>query len=190
MSIVDRRERERLTGQRGLTVWFTGLSGSGKTTIAMAVERALYERGKLVRRLDGDVLRGGINRDLGFSPEDRAENIRRVGEIARLFADTGTVCLCSFISPYEVGREAVRALHHQAGIPFIEVFVDCPLSVAETRDPKGLYRKARAGQIQHFTGIDAPYETPRSPQLHLRTDIESLDDEVSRVVTAVRDAER
>jgi len=182
---IVREQREALLGQRGATVWFTGLSGSGKTTVAVAVERALFARGKLVKRLDGDVLRGGINGDLGFSPQDRAENIRRVGEIAKLFADTGVICLCSFISPYRAGRDAARSVHEAVGIPFFEVFVDCPLSVAETRDPKGLYKRARAGEIPDFTGISAPYEAPEAPDLRLRSHQERLEDEVARVVAAL-----
>jgi bifunctional enzyme CysN/CysC len=154
----------------GATVWFTGLSGSGKSTVAAEVERRLVAAGRPAYVLDGDNLRHGLNADLGFSAADRAENIRRVGEVARLFADAGVVALVPVISPYKADRERVRDIHRAAGAPFVEVFVDTPLELCEQRDPKGLYARARAGEITGFTGIDDPYEPPASPDLVLRPD--------------------
>ena len=155
---ISTADREKLLKQKGATLWFTGLSGSGKSTVAVALESELFKRGHLCYRLDGDNIRLGINRNLGFSEEDRTENIRRIGEIAKLFVDTGVIALSSFVSPYRADRDKVRTLHEEAGMPFIEVYLDVPLSVAEDRDPKGLYKKARAGEIKNFTGIDDPYE--------------------------------
>ena len=161
---INRPERAQLLGHGGATLWFTGLSGSGKSTIAVALEQALFQRGVLVYRLDGDNIRLGINKNLGFSAEDRAENIRRVGEVSKLFVDGGVIVLSSFISPYREDRDQVRALHEEAGMDFIEIHVDCSLEAAEARDPKGLYKKARAGEIKNFTGIDDPYEEPHKPR--------------------------
>ena len=175
---INRPERAQLLGHGGATLWFTGLSGSGKSTIAVALEQALYQRGVLVYRLDGDNIRLGINKNLGFSAGDRAENIRRVGEVSKLFVDGGVIVLSSFISPYLVDRQIVRELHEADNMPFIEVFVDCSLEAAEERDPKGLYKKARAGKIKNFTGIDDPYEAPEAPEVHLHTDQQSLEEEV------------
>ncbi len=179
---VSRLERQTLLGQLGATVWFTGLSGAGKSTIAVAVEKELHKRGHLVYRLDGDNIRMGINRNLGFSAEDRTENIRRIGEIAKLFVDAGLIVLSSFISPYRSDRQLVRKLHEDAGMNFIECFVDVPLAEAELRDPKGLYKKARAGEIRNFTGIDDPYEAPESPELVLPSHQLSLEEEVDAVL--------
>lgn len=179
---ITGEDRHSLLGQKGATLWFTGLSGSGKSTIAVALEKALFQRGKLTYRLDGDNVRLGINKNLGFSAEDRTENIRRIGEIAKLFVDAGVIALSSFISPYQVDRQRVRELHVESGYPFVEIFVDCALSTAEERDPKGLYKKARAGEIKNFTGIDDPYEAPQSPEIHLRTDQMSLDEEVEIII--------
>ncbi len=179
---ITREHRHKLLGQRGATIWFTGLSGSGKSTVAVELEGVLHERGVLAYRLDGDNVRMGINKNLGFSAEDRAENIRRIGEVAKLFADSGVIALSSFISPYIADRDGVRALHESAGIDFIEVFVDCDLETAEARDPKGLYKKARAGEIKNFTGIDDPYEAPTGPEIHLRSDRQSLDEEVEQII--------
>lgn len=176
---IDRTRRHQLIGQRGATVWLTGLSGSGKSTIAVALEQVLLEHQINAYRLDGDNIRHGLNSDLGFSAEDRSENIRRIGEVAKLFADAGVICLSSFISPYRSDRQLVRQLHDQAELPFIEVHVDVPLDVAEQRDPKGLYAKARAGEIRQFTGIDAPYEPPQDPALVLPTDRLTVDQCVS-----------
>ena len=166
---IDASRRRRLLGRCGATLWFTGLSGSGKSTIAAAVERSLLEQGIAAYRLDGDNIRHGLNRDLGFEPKDRAENIRRICEVARLFTDATLVTLVSFISPYRADRDAARHLHEEAKLPFAEIHIDCPLAEAEKRDPKGLYRKARAGQITGFTGIDAPYEPPLKPELKINT---------------------
>ena len=186
---VTRTDRMQILRQRGATIWFTGLSGSGKSTIAVALEQALFQIGKLSYRLDGDNVRHGINKNLGFSEEDRQENIRRIGEVAKLFGDAGMVALSSFISPYKADRDEVRALHDAAGIPFVEVFVDCALDEAERRDPKGLYAKARAGEIKNFTGIDDPYEAPSAPEIHLRTDKMSLQEEVAAILDYLHDSD-
>jgi bifunctional enzyme CysN/CysC len=151
----------------GATVWLTGLSGSGKSTVAVEVERLLVAEGRPAYILDGDNLRHGLNADLGFSPADRTENIRRIGEVARLMADAGVVALVPVISPYRADRDRARGIHDDAEVPFLEVFVDTPLDVCESRDPKGLYAKARAGEITGFTGVDAPYEAPAAPDLRL-----------------------
>lgn len=184
---ISRDDRNRMMKQRGATLWFTGLSGSGKSTIAVALEEALFERGHLSYRLDGDNIRLGINKNLGFSAEDRTENIRRIGEIAKLFVDSSVIALTSFISPYREDRDQVRALHEEAGMPFIEVFVDCALAEAEKRDPKGLYKKARAGEIKNFTGIDDPYEAPANAELHLHTDQMTLQEEVDILLKYLED---
>lgn len=184
---VSREDRFQILRQRGVTIWFTGLSGAGKSTVAVALERALFGHGKLSYRLDGDNVRLGINKNLGFSEEDRAENIRRIGEVAKLFGDAGVIALSSFISPYKADREQVRELHEKANLEFIEVFVDCSLEEAERRDPKGLYKKARAGEIKNFTGIDDPYEAPDRPEIHLRSDEMSLDDEVQVVLDFLKE---
>ena len=164
---VTREDREKIDGHKGCTMWFTGLSGSGKSTIAVALEKALWDRGVRSYILDGDNIRHGLNADLGFSPEDRTENIRRIGEVAKLFTDAGVVNLTAFISPYRADRDKVRAIMKPGD--FIEVHVDCPVEECEKRDVKGLYKKARAGQIPEFTGISAPYEEPEKPELVLRT---------------------
>jgi adenylylsulfate kinase len=170
---VTRADRERVLGQRGVTVWLTGLSGSGKSTLARRVEAMLAARGHAAYVLDGDNIRHGLNADLGFSPEDREENIRRIGEVARLFTDAGLIVVTAFISPYRRDRERVRALLRSG--EFVEVYVTAPLEVCEARDPKGLYAKARAGQIAEFTGIDAPYEEPEAPEVRVDTHAASLD---------------
>ncbi|KAK9767086.1 Adenylyl-sulfate kinase [Basidiobolus ranarum] len=179
---VTKEERFKLLKQKGLTVWFTGLSASGKSTIAIALEQHLLHNGFSAYRLDGDNIRFGLNKNLGFSPEDRTENIRRIAEVAKLFADSTTIAITSFISPYKSDRDSARELHKQAGIPFVEVFVDCPLEIVEQRDPKGLYKKARAGEIKEFTGISAPYEAPEAPELHIRSDQLSIEDSVREIV--------
>ncbi|WP_445366184.1 adenylyl-sulfate kinase [Microbulbifer sp. ANSA001] len=184
---VTREKRAEILGHKGATLWFTGLSGSGKSTVAVAVERALAARGVLSYRLDGDNIRLGINSNLGFSAEDRQENIRRVGEISKLFADTGVVVLSSFISPYRDDRDIVRKIHESGDLPYLEVFVDCPLEEAESRDPKGLYKKARAGEIKGFTGIDDPYEAPLSPELHLNTAEMTLEQEVEIIISTLQE---
>lgn len=162
---VTRSHREQLHGHAGRVVWLTGLSGAGKSTIASALESALHARGRHTYVLDGDHIRHGLNRDLGFGESDRTENIRRVAEVARLFVDAGIIVIAAFISPLRTQREAARALF--APGDFFEVYVDTPLAVAEARDPKGLYRKARSGHLQQFTGVDAPYEPPLDAQLVL-----------------------
>ena len=164
---VVRTDRERVLGQRGATVWLTGLSGSGKSTIAVAAEAELVRRGKLAYVLDGDNVRHGLNKNLGFSPADRTENIRRIAEVAKLFTDCGVLAFTSFISPYRADREAARALFAEGD--FVEVYVAADVATCEKRDPKGLYQKARAGQIPEFTGISAPYEAPERPELVLDT---------------------
>jgi adenylylsulfate kinase len=162
---VTRDERNVLLKQKGCTIWFTGLSGSGKSTIAYTLEHALVQRGHLAYVLDGDNIRHGLNKNLGFSAADREENIRRIGEVAKLFADAGLITMTSFISPYRKDRDGVRALHAEGKLPFIEVHVNTPIQTCEERDPKGLYKKARAGQLKNFTGIDDPYEAPLQPEL-------------------------
>jgi len=176
---VTRDDRNKILGQKGATLWFTGLSGSGKSTVAVALEQALAAKGKLTYRLDGDNIRLGINKNLGFSADDRTENIRRIGEISKLFVDVGIITLSSFVSPYRADRDLVRELHEAAGMQFIEVYVDVPLSVAEERDPKGLYKKARAGEIPNFTGISDPYEEPLNAEVVLNSHEMSLEEEVS-----------
>lgn len=179
---VTRADRNRLLNQTGATVWFTGLSGSGKSTVAVALESELLRRNKLSYRLDGDNIRLGINKNLGFSAEDRTENIRRIGEISKLFVDTGVIVLSSFVSPYRADRDLVRKLHDDGAMQFIEVHVDVPLEEAERRDPKGLYKKARAGQIPNFTGISDPYEAPLKPELVLKTHEMTLQQEVDAII--------
>ena len=179
---TSRAERQKNLGQKGATVWFTGLSASGKSTIAMALEQVLIQRGFHAYCLDGDNVRHGLNKNLGFSAEDRAENIRRIGEVSKLFADSGLIALNSFISPYTADRDQARKIHGDAELAFIEVFVDCSLEEAEKRDPKGLYKKARAGEIKGFTGIDDPYEAPPNPELHLHTDQQSIEECVQAVL--------
>ena len=184
---ITRDHRARLVGHKGATLWFTGLSGSGKSTVAVELEGMLHEMGVLSYRLDGDNVRLGINKNLGFSAEDRTENIRRIGEIAKLFVDGGVIALSSFISPYRADRDQVRALHDEAGMDFIEIFVDCSLEAAESRDPKGLYKKARAGEIKNFTGIDDPYEEPNNPEIHLHSDQQSLEEEVNAILAVLKE---
>jgi adenylylsulfate kinase len=164
---VTAQERSRLLRQNGATIWFTGLSGSGKSTIAFTLEHALVQQGRLAYVLDGDNIRHGLNKNLGFSAADREENIRRIGEVAKLFADCGVITMTSFISPYRKDRDGVRALHVAAKIPFIEVHVNTPIGTCEQRDPKGLYKKARAGELKNFTGVDDPYEPPLNPELNI-----------------------
>lgn len=184
---ITREHRAKLLGHKGATLWFTGLSGSGKSTVAVELEGVLSEMGVLSYRLDGDNVRLGINRNLGFTAEDRTENIRRIGEIAKLFVDTGVIALSSFISPYLADRDQVRALHEAAGMEFIEIFVDCSLEAAESRDPKGLYKKARAGEIKNFTGIDDPYEAPVNAEVHLHSDQQTLSEEVEAILVVLRE---
>ena len=169
---ISKEDREKLLGQKGVTLWFTGLSGSGKSTVAHEVEKILYERGHASFVLDGDNIRHGLNKDLGFSPEDREENIRRIGEVAHLFTEAGIITLTSFISPYRSDRQKARELAKEGD--FIEIYVSCPLEECERRDPKGLFKKARAGVIPEFTGISAPYEEPENPEIVVETDKNSV----------------
>ncbi len=176
---VTRDERRKLLNQKGVTVWMTGLSAAGKSTIACILEQMLLHKGKAAYRLDGDNIRMGLNKNLGFSAEDRAENIRRIGEVAKLFTDAGVIAITSFISPYRKDRDAARALQPD---DFIEVYIKVSLETAEKRDPKGLYKKARAGQIKGFTGIDDPYEAPENPELVIDTETLSPADAAAAIL--------
>jgi len=167
-SEINQAAREELLQQKGCVIWFTGLSGSGKSTVANQVATNLHQSGRMTYVLDGDNIRHGLNKNLGFSPQDRQENIRRIGEVAKLFADAGLITTTAFISPYRQDRDEVRNILPSGR--FVEVFVDCPLEVCESRDPKGLYKKARAGELKGFTGIDAPYEAPNNAELVVNTD--------------------
>lgn len=178
---VTRADREKLLGQKGVTVWLTGLSGSGKSTIAVSAEEQLVRRGRLAYVLDGDNIRHGLNKNLGFSPADRTENIRRIGEVAKLFVDAGVIVFTSFISPYRADRELVRALHDDGR--FVEVYVAASIETCEARDVKGLYKKARAGEIPEFTGISAPYEAPERPELVLDTNRQTVQESVGQLVS-------
>lgn len=177
---ITGQDRERLLEQKGAVIWYTGLSGSGKSTLANAVQEKLYEMGHLTYVLDGDNIRFGLNKNLGFSPEDREENIRRIGEVSKLFADAGVITMTAFISPYRGDRDKAREL--VATGQFIEIYVSVPLEIAEQRDPKGLYKKARAGEIKQFTGIDAPYEEPLKPELVVETGSHNLEECVVQVI--------
>lgn len=179
-SKVEAGQREQLQGNKPATLWFTGLSGSGKSTLAVATELALIERGINAFILDGDNVRHGLNSNLGFSPEDRTENIRRIGEVCKLFCDSGMIVFSAFISPYRADRDLVREKHPQG--QFIEVHIDAPLEVCESRDVKGLYEKARAGKIPEFTGISAPYEAPEKPEIKVNTAEHTLDECVQQVI--------
>ena len=179
-SQIRRSDREAIVGQHGVTIWLTGLSGSGKSTIAIAAEHELTSRGRLAFVLDGDNVRHGLNQNLGFSPEDRTENIRRIGEVSKLFNESGVIVFASFISPYRSDRDAVRAFMETGD--FVEVYVDASLVTCEERDTKGLYKKARAGEIPEFTGISAPYEEPESPELVLDTNRQSVEESVGKLV--------
>jgi adenylylsulfate kinase len=182
---VTRADREQLNAHRGCTVWLTGLSGSGKSTIAVDLEKRLWDRGVRSYILDGDNIRHGLNKNLGFSPTDRTENIRRIGEVAKLFTDAGIVTVTAFISPYRADRDQVRAIMQPGD--FIEVLVDCPLAVCEERDVKGLYKKARAGQIPEFTGISAPYEPPLDPELTIRTQAQSVEESARQILACLEE---
>jgi len=179
---VDLEERTQLLKQKGVTIWLTGLSASGKSTIACALEQHLLHLHKFTYRLDGDNVRLGLNKDLGFDEKSRNENIRRIAEVSKLFADSSCISITAFISPYRADRGFAREIHDSANLPFVEVFVDAPLNVVEQRDPKGLYKKARAGEIKDFTGISAPYEAPENPELHIKTDDSDVEDCV-RIIT-------
>ena len=177
---VTKEERQQIKGHKNAVLWFTGLSGAGKSTLSVEVENELYLRGINTYILDGDNIRHGLNKNLGFSPEDRTENIRRIGEVSKLFVDAGVMVLSAFISPYQADREMVRGMVEEQ--EFIEVYVKCSLEECENRDPKGLYKKARLGEIKGFTGIDAPYEPPVNPELVVETDKQSLEDSVNQVI--------
>ena len=177
---ITREDRERLLNQKGCVLWFTGLPSSGKSTLANEVAHLLHQRGQLTYVLDGDNIRHGLNKDLGFSPEDREENIRRIGEVAKLFADAGVIALTAFVSPYRNDRNRARSLLEDGR--FIEVYVNCPVQVCESRDPKGLYKKAKAGEIPQFTGISAPYEPPENPEIEVRTDEMSVSEAAQVVI--------
>lgn len=167
---VTKEDRYGLLKQKGATIWLTGLSGSGKSTVSVALEQMMFKKGYLVYRLDGDNVRHGLNCNLGFSADDRKENIRRISEVAKLMGDAGVIVPSAFISPYTADRQIAREIHEKAGIPFVEVYVEVPLAVAEERDPKGLYKKARKGEIKNFTGIDDPYEAPEKAEVTIHTD--------------------
>ena len=181
---VSRTEREDRLGQRGVTVWLTGLSGSGKSTIAVAAEKRLADEGRRTYILDGDNIRQGLNSNLGFSPEDRTENIRRIGEVAKLFTDVGAIVFSSFISPYRADRDSVRAIMGEGD--FVETYVDASLETCESRDAKGLYKKARAGEIPEFTGISAPYEEPEKPELVIDSNDQTVDESVDVLIDYLR----
>ena len=166
---ITKEHRYAMLNQKGATIWLTGLSGSGKSTVSVALEQMMFKKGYMVYRLDGDNIRFGLNSNLGFSAEDRKENIRRISEVCKLMGDVGVVTTSAFISPYISDRDDARKVHEKAGIPFVEVHVDVPLEVAEQRDPKGLYKKARKGEIKNFTGIDDPYEAPINPEVKIDT---------------------
>ena len=183
---LDAARRSELLGLRGATVWLTGLSGSGKSTVAVLLERRLVESGRAAYLLDGDNLRHGLNRDLGFSDEDRVENVRRVGEVARLLADAGVVAVAPLISPFRAGRAEAHAAHESVGLPFLEVFVDTPIEECERRDPKGLYAKARRGELRGFTGVDSPYEAPEDPDLVLTPADGDPDTQAQRVLALLQ----
>ena len=185
-SRMARSARWALLGQQGATVWLTGLPAAGKSTIAGALEERLARDGVRAYRLDGDNLRYGLNSDLGFEPGDRAENIRRMAHVASLFADSGAVAIVSAISPYAADRDFARGVHAQGELSFLEVFVDTPLDECERRDPKGLYARAREGTLRGLTGVDAPYESPREPEVSLRPSEQSLDEMVERLVAELR----
>ena len=181
------KERSELINQKGATIWLTGLSASGKSTIACALEQLLLKEKVTAYRLDGDNIRFGLNKDLGFSEQDRVENIRRIAEVSKLFADSCSIAVTSFISPYREDRDKARELHVNSNLKFIEVFVDVPLEVAEKRDPKGLYKKAREGVIKDFTGISAPYEAPIKPEIHIRTDLLSVEESALQIYNYLKE---
>jgi len=183
---VERATRDALLKQTGCTIWLTGLPSSGKSTVGFSLEHALIQQGRLAYVLDGDNIRHGLNKNLGFSAADRAENIRRIGEVAKLFGDCGVITITSFVSPYRADRDLVRALHDAAKLPFIEVFVDTPVELCEQRDPKGLYKKARAGEIKGFTGVDDPYEAPLKPDVVLKTGEKKLEECVAQLGDELR----
>ncbi|GAB3535507.1 adenylyl-sulfate kinase [Pontibacter brevis] len=180
---INRKLRNKMKGHRSMVIWFTGFSGSGKSTLANALEEYLYEHGYHTFVLDGDNVRKGLNSDLDFSDESRKENIRRIGEVTKLMADAGLVVMSAFISPFKEDRERVREIAGEGN--FVEVFVDCPVEVCEQRDTKGLYAKARKGEISNFTGISAPFEAPEDPAIHIQSDKEPLDVSVQKLISYI-----
>ncbi|ASE33100.1 adenylyl-sulfate kinase [Mammaliicoccus sciuri] len=184
-SEVTKAQRQERNGHKSVVIWFTGLSGSGKSTISVALEKALFEQNITSYRLDGDNIRHGLNQNLGFSPEDRKENIRRIGEVGKLMVDAGVVTMTAFISPYEEDRNTVRDILEDG--EFIEVFTKCSLDECESRDPKGLYKKARSGEIKEFTGINAPYEEPSNPEIVIDTENESVEESVDKIVAYLKE---
>ncbi|MCM8570500.1 adenylyl-sulfate kinase [Gramella jeungdoensis] len=181
---IKREDRKKQKGHTSFVVWFTGLSGSGKSTLANMVEKRLFDLGVHTFALDGDNVRSGLNKNLGFTREDRKENLRRIAEVAKLFVNSGNIVIASFISPLKADRDFIKEIIGEDD--FIEIFVNTPLEICETRDVKGLYKKARAGEIKNFTGIDAPYEQPDSPDIEVRTDKEDAEDAVDRIVTFLK----
>lgn len=184
-SEVTKAERQEKNGHKSVVLWFTGLSGSGKSTISVALEKALFERGVRSYRLDGDNIRHGLNNNLGFSPEDRKENIRRIGEVSKLLADAGLITLTAFISPYREDRDHVREILEDG--EFVEVYTKASVAACEERDPKQLYKKARAGEIKNFTGIDAPYEAPEHPEIIVDTEENSVEEAVEQIIRYLED---
>ncbi|AYU54040.1 adenylyl-sulfate kinase [Staphylococcus debuckii] len=184
-SEVTKKERQEKNGHKSVVLWFTGLSGSGKSTISVALEKALFERGVRSYRLDGDNIRHGLNNNLGFSPEDRKENIRRIGEVSKLLADAGLITLTAFISPYREDRDHVREILEDG--EFVEVYTKASVAACEERDPKQLYKKARAGEIKNFTGIDAPYEAPEHPEIIVDTEENSVEEAVEQIIRYLED---
>ena len=184
-SEVTKAQRQERNGHKSVVIWFTGLSGSGKSTISVALEKALFEQNITSYRLDGDNIRHGLNQNLGFSPEDRKENIRRIGEVGKLMVDAGVVTMTAFISPYEEDRNTVREILEDG--EFIEVFTKCSLDECESRDPKGLYKKARSGEIKEFTGINAPYEEPSNSEIVIDTENESVEESVEKIVAYLKE---
>ncbi|MEB6253219.1 adenylyl-sulfate kinase [Mammaliicoccus sciuri] len=184
-SEVTKAQRQERNGHKSVVIWFTGLSGSGKSTISVALEKALFEQNITSYRLDGDNIRHGLNQNLGFSPEDRKENIRRIGEVGKLMVDAGVVTMTAFISPYEEDRNTVRDILENG--EFIEVYTKCSLDECESRDPKGLYKKARSGEIKEFTGINAPYEEPSNPEIIIDTENESVEESVEKIVAYLKE---
>ncbi|EIM08054.1 adenylylsulfate kinase [Planococcus antarcticus DSM 14505] len=185
-SSVTKEDRQKLNNHKSGVLWFTGLSGSGKSTISVALEKKIHARGIRTYLLDGDNVRHGLNKNLGFSPEDRTENIRRIGEVGKLMSDAGILTLSAFISPYQEDRNQVRTLLEEG--EFIEIYVKCSVDTCETRDPKGLYKKARAGEIKGFTGIDAPYEEPLDPEITIETDTQTLEESVQIIIDYLKKA--
>ena len=180
---ITKNQRSKIKNQKACVLWMTGLSGAGKSTIANALEQRLHELGKHTYLLDGDNVRHGLSEDLGFTEEDRIENLRRIAEVSKLMVDAGLIVISAFISPFKSERNAARAIFNDG--EFFEVFIDAPLEVVEQRDTKGLYKRARAGEVRHFTGISSPYEAPQSPEIHLHTDLDSVDQSVDHIIQSI-----